>query len=274
MRHDTPDVNQDDRDELYHNGELMLELAVNQHLTVDISMLASYYHTVYLRAERSADNYVQRTLRVRPATTWTPSKTTTIRAASEVRATYTVDDFVLSGRRSSDQSAREMRFETQVEQQIARGLNILAEGSYADLHLGRLQWKSFSEIPFDTLRTYRAWLHIRSGRRVVADIGWRIFIRSDFDRSVTVSYTDADGTRRTVLRPGRRRIEQSGPTVAIFWAMAHSQLRIEGWLNRQHIRHRLFGEFPESHMQAIRRAAHQGSRLLIPNVLVSLTWNP
>ncbi len=274
VRHDTPVVNQDDRDELYHNGELIFELSINQYLQASLTVLGSYYHAVYLQAERSADNYVQRTLRMRPSVAWTPSASTTVRAVTEVRATYTVDDFVLAGRRPSDQSAREIRFETQVEQRMAKDLHVLAEGSFADLHLGRLQWESFSEIPFDTLRTYRAWLHIRSGRKVIADIGWRIFIRSDYDRSATVTYAGDNGTRRTISRPGRRRIDQSGPTAAILWAMDRSQLRIEGWLNVQHIRYRLFGELPGDHRMAITQAADRGSRLVIPNILVSLTWNP
>ena len=274
VRYDTPEANQDDRDELYHNGELTLGLDISDQVQMNLTMLGSYYHAVYLKAERSADNYVQRTLRMRPSVTWRPTDETAVQATSEVRATYTVDDFVLSGRRPSDQSAREMRFETQIEQGVAKDLKVLAEGSYADLHLGRLQWESFAEIPFDTLRTYRAWLHFQSGRRIVADIGWRIFIRSDYDRSATVTYTDADGITRTISKPGRRRIDQSGPTAAILWQMGRASLRMEGWLNQQHIRYRLFGELPELRRDAISDAARKGSKLLIPNVLLSLTWNP
>ena len=44
-------------------------------------------------------------LRLRPSIEWTPSRLTRVRLTSEVRATYTTEDFMLPGRRSSDQSA-------------------------------------------------------------------------------------------------------------------------------------------------------------------------
>lgn len=272
VRHDTPEINQDDRDEVYHNAELGLQVALSRYVSIDLTVFGSYYHAVYLRAERSAENNVQRTIRMRPSIDWRPSGDTEIRLASEVRATYTVDDFLLPGRRPTDQSARELRFEATVNRRIAGDVRVLASGSYGDLRLGRLLWDSFAEIPFDTLRTYRAWLHLQAGSRIVADVGWRLFIRSDYDRAATISYIREDGRTGTVSRPGRRSIDQSGPTTSLSWMMGRSHLQVEGWVNMQRIRYRLFGELPEQRADAIREAARRGSRRLIPNIMLSASW--
>ncbi len=285
VRHDTPTANLDDRDEVYHNGEMGLMLRLSRYVQTDVKLYGSFYHTVYLNAERSAENNIQRSLRLRPSMRWTPSPQTRIRFSTEVRATYTVDDFVLPGRRPTDQSAREVRFETEAEQDLGGDARLFISGSYADLRLGRLLWNSFAEIPFDTLRTYSGWIHLQTGRRLIADVGLRLFIRSDFDRTATVRYPRVDEAGNelrdetgqvltaTITRPGRTAIEQIGPTAAITWTMGASTLRFDGWFNVQHVRRRLYGALPEDDAGRIRRAARRGTRKLIPNLALTVVWN-
>ncbi|MFQ5572323.1 MAG: hypothetical protein ACE5G0_21820, partial [Rhodothermales bacterium] len=163
---------------------------------------------------------------------------------------------------------------------------LLGSGSYADLRLGRLLWDAFAEIPFDTLRTYSGWIHVQAGRRIMADIGLRVFIRTDFERVLTVRYprVDEEGRELTdeqgdvllssISRPGRQSIEQIGPTAALIWSMGSgSAVRLDGWLNVQHIRRRLYGLLPEGSADRIRRAARRGTRKLIPNLSLSVVWN-
>jgi hypothetical protein len=285
VRHDTPDVNPDDRDEVYHNGEIGLLVRMSRYLQADVKVFGSFYHTVYLNAERSAENNIQRSLRLRPSLRWQPTRSTDVRVGTEIRATYTVDDFVLQGRQALDQSAREMKLEADIEQQAGPGLRFLASGSYSDLRLGRLFWDDFTEIPFDTLRTYSGWLRVQTGRRIVADLGLRFFIRSDYDRATTVRYAqvdeqgsilmDASGTvlESSVTRPGRRWIEQVGPTATITWPMGNaSALRVNGWLNIQHVRRRLYGPLPDISAEQIREAASRGTRKIIPNLTMTMVW--
>ncbi|RMH58907.1 MAG: hypothetical protein D6685_11660 [Bacteroidetes bacterium] len=285
LRHDTPDINPDDRDEVYHSGQLGLRWQWSPVLETSVHLLGTFYHTVYLRAERSAENNRQRSLRFRPAVQWTPSPRTTMRLTSEVRATYTVDDFVLPGRRPNDQSARELRYSFALEQDLRHGVRLLADGGFSDLRLGRLLWEAFAEIPSDTLRTYSGWLRLRAGQRLTAEIGLRAFIRSDFDRATSVRYPavdeagavrrDDDGAilYRRISRPGRTWIEQIGPTCALAWPMpGGSRLRLDGWLNLQRVHHRLYGALPEAAADRIRRAARRGSRTLIPNLMMTVDW--
>ena len=199
VRHDTHQANLDDRDEVYHQGEVGVQWHVSQYVQADMRLFGSWYHAVYLNAERSAENNVQRSLRLRPGVRWEPTRHTRVQLASEIRATYTVDDFVLPGRRPTDQSAREMRVEAEIDQALWQDTAFRVTGSYADLRLGRLLWDSFAEIPFDTLRTYNAWVHMETGRHLRADIGWRLYLRSDYNRAAVVRYTRV-GTSGEVLR--------------------------------------------------------------------------
>ena len=287
LRHDTPDANLDDRDELYHNGQAGALVRINRYVQANLRVLGTYYHTVYLNAARSAENNIQRSLRLRPELEWSPSAATRIRLSSEIRATYTVHDFVLPGRRATDQSARELRYDARLEQSLGGRTTLFADGAFSDLRLGRLLWDDFAEIPFDTLRTYSGWVRfqVRMAGGVTADAGLRFYIRSDFDRATTIRYPrldeagvvvrneDGEPVLSSITRPGRSWIEQIGPTCSISWPMAGlSTLRIDGWFNVQHVRRRLYGDLPEASADRIRRAGREGSRLIIPNVAMVATW--
>ncbi len=285
LRHDTPEINPDDRDEVYYNGNAGLQMLLSRYLTFDVRLFGTWYHTVYLKAQRSAENNVQRSLRLRPTLTWEPSPRTRARLTSEVRATYTVDDFVLPGRRSTDQSAREMRHEASIEHQLPGGAAARAQISLSDLRLGRFLDDIFAEIPFDTLRTYSGWVRVQTGGPVTAEVGLRWLIRSDFNRAAVVRYDrldengaiarDADGVafQNTISRPGRERIGQVGPTAAITWPMRrNSTLRLDGWLTFQQLRTRLYGDLPEVNAERIRDAARRGRSTVIPNLSMTLLW--
>ena len=286
LRHDTPLSNQDDRDESFINAQVGIEYRLNRAVLASLNVFGSYYHTVYLKSRRSAENNVQQSLRFRPSVIWTPSNVVRLRVSSEVRATYTVDDFILEGRRPTDQSAREMQHDAEYRQDLGNGVQFIATGGVSDLRLGRFFRNRFAEIPFDTLQTYSGWVRLRSEGRLTVEVGARTFIRTDFERAATVRYRriDENGNfilnedgkvlRTTITRLGRRWIEQIGPTVAIAWPMQNaSAVRLDGWLNIQRIRQRLYGDLPEDLRQHIRSEARRGNRKVIPNLRLSVVWN-
>lgn len=274
LRHDTPEVNPDDRDELLYNALLGSRFRLRQNLELMVQVSGSWFHTVYLKSIRSAENSVQRSIRYRPSLQWRPGPDTRIRLASEVRATYTVDDFVLAGRRPTDQAAREMRYELEAEHAIPGSVRLLFTGSMSDLQLGRFLDEVFAEIPFDTLRTVSAWGRIQTGKSVQAEIGMRVFIRTDFDRSASIRYEIPEsGEEAVISRMGRQRIDQIGPTMAIVWPMRrNAYLRVDGWATFQQISHRLYGDLPEGRSSVIREAARRGRRTMIPNLAVTMRW--
>jgi hypothetical protein len=285
IRHDTPIINPDDRDELFFSGRLGILYRPSRVLEAEIQLLGTRYHTVYLKERRSAENNVQEGLRLRPGIRWRPSRRTRVFLNAEVRATYTIDDFTLPGRRPTDQSARELRYNLDLEHQFAADNRILAEAQFSDLRLGRFLDEVFAEIPIDTLRTYGGWIRLQTGSRVTAEIGLRFFIRTDYDRSATVRYPrvgldgepvlDAEGRtlESTISRPGRKRIAQIGPTAALVWPMRDGVLRFEGWYTAQRVSRSLYGDLPEGSAAAIRKAARHGDRIIIPNLALSMRWN-
>ncbi|SHK60913.1 hypothetical protein [Rhodothermus profundi] len=274
LRHDTPEVNPDDRDELQQLARIDLRLHLTSALALELGLEGSRYHLVYLNAVRSAENYVQRTLRLQPRLHWTPSATTRLSLQGEVRAAYTVDDFVLPGRQRQDQAARELSYRLQTEQALTPRLRIRLEGAYTELRLGRLLWDRFAEIPFDTLRTYTGWLQLETHTGSLrSSVGFRIFLRRDYMARLLIAYTNAEGSPATVNRPGQLWIVQLGPTCRLNWQLGRTlTFSLEGWLMLQRLHRRLYGPLPEASAERIRKAAWNGPRTRIPNLTFSLTW--
>ncbi|WP_397546842.1 hypothetical protein ABUL39_13690 [Rhodothermus marinus] len=273
LRHDTPEVNPDDRDELQQQARLDLRYRLTRTLQLDLGLEGGYYHLVYLNAVRSAENHVQRTLRLQPGLTWAPAPTTRLWLQGEVRAAYTVDDFVLPGRQRQDQSARELGYRLQLEQALSPRLRARFDGSYSELRLGRLLWDRFAEIPFDTLRTYTGWLRLETQTaRLRSSVGFRVFLRRDYMGGLLIAYTTAEGTPATVNRPGQLWIVQVGPTCGLHWQHRSLTFSLEGWLMLQRLHRRLYGPLPEASADRIREAAWNGPRTRIPNLTFSLTW--
>ncbi len=274
LRHDTPEVNPDDRDELLYNGVMGSRIQIRDGLDVTLQVFGSWFHTVYLKSIRSAENSVQRSLRYRPSIRWSPTRDTRLRLSSEVRATYTVDDFLLPGRRPTDQAAREIRYDFEGDHNFGDGLRLRITASISDLQLGRFLDDVFAEIPFDTLRTYSGWARVQTGGKVSAEIGMRLFIRTGFDRSSTIRYIIPEsGEEAAVTRQGRQRIDQIGPTMAVSWPMRHNAyLRVDGWATLQRVSYTLYGDLPEGRESLIRKAASKGRTTMIPNLSVTMQW--
>jgi len=274
LKHDTPDVNLDDRDELLYNGLVGSRFRIREGLDITVQVLGSWFHTVYLKSLRSAENSVQKSIRYRPSVQWRPSPRTRFRLSSEVRATYTVDDFLLPGRRPTDQAAREMRFDLEADHDFGDGVRALVTASLSDLQLGRFLEDVFAEIPFDTLKTYSVWARVQTGSKVQAELGMRFFIRTDYDRVATVRYqAESSGEEFSISRMGRKKIGQIGPTTAIVWPMRRNAfLRIDGWATIQRVSHKLYGDLPEGFETDIRSASKRGKRTVIPNLALTMRW--
>ncbi|CAM3226385.1 hypothetical protein [Rhodothermus bifroesti] len=274
LRHDTPEVNLDDRDELQQQARFELGWRLTSTLEAEIGLEATYYHLVYLKSARSAENYVQRTLRLEPGLRFAPSTRTLLHLQSHVRAAYTVADFVLPGRQRQDQSARELGYRLEMQYALTSILHLHLQGSYSELRLGRLLWGRFAEIPFDTLRTYTAWLRLESRNpELTSSIGFRLFLRQDYATSLLVAYLTETGTQALVNRPGQLWIVQFGPTCALRWQAKQAlQFTLEGWLLLQRVHRRLYGPLPSATADRIRKAAWNGERGRFPNLTFSLTW--
>jgi len=251
-----------------------------------MNLAGDTYHTVYLKASRSIENARRNSLRLYPGLEWRKSIDSFFRFSTEVRATYTVDDFVIDGRPSNDQSARELQYSFIMSQPLKDDLILKADLSTSNLMLGRLQWEEFAEIPFDTLNTSSAWVRLRAGRDLIGEIGWRFLFRSDHDRNTSVRYTpvnddgspvtDSNGDPLSVLysSAGRRQITQFGPTCSLSWDMSNnSSILFDGWVQRQKISEKLYGPFPNGQDVAVVEAGKEGTTRYVPNFSIAVLWS-
>lgn len=286
LRHDTPEINPDDRDEAQQSASAGVQWRPRPALAFSTTAFGSSYHTVYLKRQRSGENNRQRSLRLRPAVVWTPAPLSRVSLTSEVRATYTVADVVLPGRSAEDQAARELRYELDAEHAFTPVLRMRGRATFSDLRLGRLVRERFAEIPFDTLHTYTLDLRAQVVRRLTAEVGVRLFLRRDFERSVAVRYPRRDEAGLPLLdeagqpvlgsiaRPGRTWRRQIGPVVRLSWPLGAdgSAVELDGWYAMQRLSSRLFGTLPEAAEADIRAAARRGQRDLYPNLSLTVRW--
>jgi len=164
QRYDTPESNPDDRDEALYRIDTGLQYMPFSSLKILFQTSASLYHTVFLKAARSAENNKQYALRFYSSLYWQPLPQTRIEWHPEIRTTYTVEDFSLPARASRNQSARELRYRGKLEHHLQEDWYIRFEGHWSRLLLGRLNWKhpashfrylplSFRRSPAYTSRT-------------------------------------------------------------------------------------------------------------------------
>lgn len=277
LRHDTPVVNLDDRDESLVDAELGATVSIRHNLQADMRLFGVQHHTVFIDASRSGENNKRRSLRFVPSMRWQPNESTDVELRTEVRAVYTTDDFSFPGQPRNDQSAREMKYRGSIRHQLAAGSVLTFDASHSRLLLGRFLREDFAEIPFDTVTTTSGWVRFEVGHRWRAEVGVRAFLRTDFERSLTVRYQpgDADdGLLDVITRPGRERLLQIGPTGAFSMPMTSgSEIRMTGWVQFQEVRLTLYGDLPPDDEEIIREAARNAERRAIPNLMISVLWN-
>ncbi len=278
LRYDTPELNQDDRDELNYQILITNRHVFSPYFDVSLRAGGEATHYVYLSAARSIENNWRRTIRLAPAVRWLPHDRLELRSTFLVRANYTVEDFQLEGRPKNDQSSREYAFRTDAAFDFSDAWKLEMSGSRSELRIGRLFWDSFRETPTDTLITYdmEAMIYHESGPHRIG-LGARMFIRRDYlpQASITADVTDEHGTRQvTRTAPGLQLTRQYGPSVDINLRFySGNRLIISGWMQRQEIRRRLYLTYPEDISAAFRREERRSSTRIYPNMEIRAVFN-
>jgi len=226
LRYDTPsEINLEDRD------ELLIALAagslhrVSRSLDVGISVDATLSHLVYLLEERSANNNINRVIRVTPRTLFRPASWFSSINAFEVLANYTVYDYEKQVALAKSFSYRQFSWmdSTSVELTDNIGLDFFA---YLKLYeRGMLRWDEFLERTENstTDRTFACQVRFSPNPATVFALGIRYFSQSRYLFSETVKVLDTF-------------FSSVGPTSLIQWEIGpHSQLSFQGWY--EHRRH-------------------------------------
>ncbi len=224
LRYDTPsDLNLEDRDELLVVLTLGLRHRFTRTLEALVTLDGTLSHLVYLLAERSANNNINRVLRLAPRTIWQPASWLSTTNGFEVLANYTVYDFEAQTALVRSFSYRQFSWvdSTQVEFSPRVGLDFF---TYLKLYeRGLLKWDDFRERTENSYvdRTVALQVRFTPGETAEFALGIRYFSQS--------RYIFNDGVRTPDTFTS-----SVGPTTAIRWLIGpHSRLQFEGWYERR-----------------------------------------
>jgi len=271
LRYDTPEINNDNRDEFALLFRVRNDIRLSENLTSSIQLAGEAFHYVYLFAERSIENNWRRSIRLIPELVWTPTPYFTMTNSFLVRANYTVDDYELPGRQKNDQSARELALFSAIDYDFAPEWTFSFDASRSELRIGKLYWETFQETPIDTLVAYdfQGSISKKFGTLTVST-GLRYFRKLDFLQSATVQIeTEHNGSmvRMTRLGTGQQITTQIGPLVTIQMPfLSRNELFITGWYQVQRSWRKLYIDYPEELRDEFRRAERMTSRRIFPNI--------
>ncbi len=147
LKYDTPsDLNFDDRDELLSIGRIMYEKEFNSFFKVFVNLEGSLNKIVYIFAERSSNNNLQRILKFSSGGTFTAGKFTSSNSA-EVSANYTVFDFEELNPNFRSYSFRQFVFRDSSNYKLTGTLRLFLSAYTKLSEQGDFKWTDFSNKP-------------------------------------------------------------------------------------------------------------------------------
>lgn len=221
LRYDTPSKeNVEDRDELVYVASARTKHRISPFLLLKIITDATATHLVYLLAERSANNFCNRTLRLSPVIEFTPHKYFTSVNQFEVLANYTIYDFeeFASGEIRSF-SFRQVAFVDSSSLSLTNNVSLVWFSSVKMYERGELHWQEFSERPINFFEEWTVIprIQLQKANNLQIAAGVRFFRKMQFAGS--------DDTRKL-----ERMFTSVGPLAFIDWNVGeHAQLTINGW---------------------------------------------
>ncbi len=220
LRYDTPSpLNVEDRDELLVVASLGTRHHVSRYLDLDVTLDGTISHLVYLLSDRSANNNINRVLRLSPRTTYRPSSSFMTMNAFEVLANYTVYDFEQQVALVKSFSFRQFGWIDSSSVQITSkiGLDFFA---YLKLYeRGQLKWTEFRERMENSFieKTYVVQARFSPEPGLLFAVGMRFFSQSRF------AYPPAGKRIDLYLR-------SAGPTCLIACDVGrYGQIGLRGW---------------------------------------------
>lgn len=224
LRYDTPsDLNVEDRDELLVALTLATSHRISPVLELGVVVDGTLGHTVYLLKERSANNTINRVLRLSPRVIFRPVSWITSLNAFEVLANYTVYDFERQLASVKSFSYRQFGLVDSTAFDVTHRLGVDVFAYLRVYERGQLKWSEFREHTENSAveETYALQVRFMPDRGSLFAAGFRYFGQS--------RYIYAGGAR--VLESF---LSSVGPTCAISWEPGrHSRIQFRGWYERR-----------------------------------------
>ena len=147
LKYDTPsDLNFDDRDELLSIGRILYERRLNSFLKAFVNLEGSYNKIVYIFAERSSNNNVQRLIKLSSGGTIEIGKLKTGNSA-EVSANYTVFDYEQLNPNFRSYSFRQFVYRDSTNYRFTKNFRLFFTGYVKLSEQGDFKWSNFSSKP-------------------------------------------------------------------------------------------------------------------------------
>jgi hypothetical protein len=224
LRYDTPsDLNLEDRDELLVAVSLGTSHRISRALQLGVGLDGSMSHLVYLLKERSANNAVNRVLRLSPRVFWRPTEGLFSLNVFEVLANYTVYDYEGELSRLKSYSYRQFGW---LDSSTAVLTNRIALDFFVYLKLyerGQLKWDEFTERTESSLvdKTFALQVRFTPDFRSTFAVGLRYFSETRY------LYGPVGKTLSSFL-------SSFGPTCAITYGIGSlSTVGLRGWYERR-----------------------------------------
>jgi hypothetical protein len=220
LRYDTPSSqNVEDRDELLVAASVATSHRVSPALELGVTLEGMLGHTVYLLKERSANNNVNRVLRLAPRVTVRPGSWFASANSFEVLANYTVYDFEMQQVQARSYSYRQFAWVDSTVLPLGDRIGVHFF-SYIKLYeRGELNWKAFTERTENAFadQTYALQLRFSPSAALTFAVGMQYFSQSRF-----------------VYEEGEKRLDtfqrSLGPTCMLSYDLRrYGQLNVRGW---------------------------------------------
>lgn len=224
LRYDTPSpLNLEDRDELLAALTLATQHRFGSFFELGVALEGSISHLVYLLKERSANNNVNRILRLAPRAIYTPTRWFSTTNVFEVLANYTVYDYEKQVALVRSFSYRQFAWMDSTRLEFTRSLGLDFFLYFKLYERGLLAWNEFTERIENSFadQTYDVLIRFIPYPGTVFGIGGRYFSQSRYQ------HEGAERTLQTFLR-------SIGPTCVVTWAIGtFSSIRVRGWLEHR-----------------------------------------
>lgn len=224
LRYDTPsDLNLEDRDELLVTASIATTHKISRQLELGITLDGTLSHLVYLLKERSANNNINRVLRLTPRVLCRPFTILSTYNAFEVLANYTVYDFESELARIRSYSYRQFGW---LDSTTVSMTDRIALDFFVYLKLyerGQLKWSEFTERTESSFtdKTYSAQVRFAPDPRTSFAVGLRYFSQTRY------VYGAAGKTKDSF-------VSSIGPTCTVQYEFGtQSTASFRGWYERR-----------------------------------------
>jgi hypothetical protein len=224
LRYDTPhELNVEDRDEQLLTLGVSTFHTISQYLNLELSLNGSMNHVVYLDAERSANNNINRILRFRPRVEYRPFSGFLTSNTFEVLANYTVYDFEDQASSIRSFSYRQFSWLDSTIVPMSRRVSL---DFFVYLRLyerGQLRWDEFTERNESAFvdETYAVQVRYTPAPSITFAAGVRYFSQTRY------SYENSEKNFES-------RLKSFGPTCLIHYQVSsYSLVGFSGWFEER-----------------------------------------